>query len=336
MSIFQRIKSWITVIVFTFAFTFPKATYIQKVIDYLQIIFFRQRSDWIHEESRGYWIAEDLKYNTKKEAIADRIMEANVIFFWIPGGGFRFDPSRLYVPTFANWIRALEAEKGVKSMMFVANYRRGRGHLFPSAIKEIAETYNWLIHTLQIDPSKIIIGADDAGVAVALDTLMLKIPSDLKPTAMICASPYTGLEAGGDSWRNNLGKDFLTEKSIEHMENNYIKPEQENEDEDDYTIPVSKYEDDLSPFSYLNSTVPMGSFLPNRMLIFLGGQEVLLDEGGSLASKAREGGIQVVVAQEPTGIHLWSMLPDVLCKEDYVKQNSIDRLVEFVAGILRK
>jgi hypothetical protein len=85
MSIFQRIKSWITVIVFTFAFTFPKATYIQKVIDYLQIIFFRQRSDWIHEESRGYWIAEDLKYNTKKEAIADRIMEANVIFFWIPG-----------------------------------------------------------------------------------------------------------------------------------------------------------------------------------------------------------------------------------------------------------
>lgn len=213
---------------------------------------------------------------------------------------------------------------------------RGREHLFPAAVKDIADTYDWLIHTLQIDPNKIIIGADDAGAAVALDALMLKIPSEFKPAAMICASPYIGLEAGGESWRNNLSKDILNEKAITHMENNYLKPEEENEDEDDYTVPEAKYEDGLSPFEYLKSDVEVGSCLPKRMLLFLGGQEVLLDEGGYLASKARQGGVQVVVVQEPTGKHLWSMLPDILAEETHVKQTVCDRLVEFVSNCIHK
>ncbi|CEJ02058.1 hypothetical protein RMCBS344292_16075 [Rhizopus microsporus] len=336
MSIFQRLKNWLTVLALTFAYTFPKAEYAQKAIRYLQLFLFRARSDWVHEESRGYWIAEDLQHNAKKEAINDRILESHVIFLWIPGGGFRFNPSRLYTSTFSDWIRALEADKGIKSMVFVADYRRGREHLFPAAVKDIADTYDWLIHTLQIDPNKIIIGADDAGAAVALDALMLKIPSEFKPAAMICASPYIGLEAGGESWRNNLSKDILNEKAITHMENNYLKPEEENEDEDDYTVPEAKYEDGLSPFEYLKSDVEVGSCLPKRMLLFLGGQEVLLDEGGYLASKARQGGVQVVVVQEPTGKHLWSMLPDILAEEAHVKQTVCDRLVEFVSNCIHK
>lgn len=85
MSLFQKLKSWVTFTALAFAFTFPKASYVQKVIHYLQIVFFRKRSDWILEDSRGYWIAENFKYDAKKEAIADRIIEADVILFWIPG-----------------------------------------------------------------------------------------------------------------------------------------------------------------------------------------------------------------------------------------------------------
>ena len=85
MSIFQRLKKWLTVLTLTFAYTFPKAGYAQKAIRYLQLFFFKARSDWIHEESRGYWIAEELQHNAKKEAINDRILESHVIFLWIPG-----------------------------------------------------------------------------------------------------------------------------------------------------------------------------------------------------------------------------------------------------------
>jgi hypothetical protein len=86
MSLFQNFKCWITLWVLNFAFSFPKSDYPRKAIHYLQMFLYRSRSDWIHkEESRGYWIAEDLKRNAKREAITDRISEANVIILWIPG-----------------------------------------------------------------------------------------------------------------------------------------------------------------------------------------------------------------------------------------------------------
>ncbi|CAO3610782.1 unnamed protein product [Mucor fragilis] len=332
MSLYQDFKNWITIWVLTFAFSFPKADTPRRAIHYLQMFLYRSRSGWIHkEESRGHWIAEDLKRNAKREAIADRISEANVVFLWIPGGGFRFDLGGLYTPTFATWIRALEADKNIKSMVFVADYERGPEKLFPTAVNQIADTYNWLTNTLNIDPKKIIIGADDAGAAIALDALFIKIPSDQKPAGMICASPYTGLEAGGESWRANLGQDIINENSMTRMELAYLGPEKnDSDDESDDGTP------EVSPFVYLREHVQLGSFLPSRMLFLLGGKEVLLDEGGLLASRARSSGIQVVVVQEPSGAHLWSMLPDVFIKDPSVKQYMLDRFVDFVAGTIKK
>lgn len=46
------------------------------------------------------------------------------IISWLLGGGFRFDLGKLYTPTFATWIRALEADKNIKSMVFVADYSK--------------------------------------------------------------------------------------------------------------------------------------------------------------------------------------------------------------------
>jgi acetyl esterase/lipase len=174
---------------------------------------------------------------------------------------------------------------------------------------------------MNIDPKKIIIGGDDAGVAIALDTLLIKIAPDQRPAGMICASPYTGLEAGGESWRANLGEDIINENAVTRMEDAYLGPDQDE----------AEYESDLRPFGYLKNTVELGSFLPSRLLVYLGGKEVLLEEGGLLASRARNSGVQVMVVQEPSGVHLWSMLPDILIKEDHSRQNAIDRFVEFVS-----
>lgn len=204
----------------------------------------------------------------------------------------------------------------------------GPENLFPAAIKDIGNTYQWLTDTLNIDPKKIIIGGDDAGVAIALDTLLNKIDPSKKPAGMICASPYTGLEAGGESWRTNLGLDVLNENSITRMENCYMGIEKDDE--------ILEYEDGLSPFVYLRDSVDLGAILPGRMLFYLGGKEVLLEEGGLLANRAARSGIQVMVVQEPSGVHLWSMLPDVLIQQDDVKQYVVDRFVDFVVGTIKK
>lgn len=104
----------------------------------------------------------------------------------------------------------------------------------------------------------------------------------------------------------------------------------ENEDDE------LEYEGGITPFNYLRDSIQLGSFLPNRMLIYLGGKEVLLEEGGLLASRAAKSGIQVSMVQEPSGIHLWSMFPDILVQDDRARQNSLDRLVEFVSGSIKK
>lgn len=143
MSWFIDFKRWVTVWALTFAFSFPEASAPRRAIYFLQMFLFRGRRDWIHkDESHGYWIAEDLKKNAKREAIQDRISEANVIILWVPGktyiytntqmhiliqyigGGFRFDLGKLYTSTFATWMRALDADKGIKSMVFVADYSK--------------------------------------------------------------------------------------------------------------------------------------------------------------------------------------------------------------------
>ncbi|KAI9483572.1 MAG: Alpha/Beta hydrolase protein [Benjaminiella poitrasii] len=336
MSLFQDFKRWITMWALTFAFTFPTVEYPRKILHYLQLFLFRSRSSWIHkEELYGHWIAEDLKKNAKREALSDRISEANVILLWIPGGGFRFDLGKLYTSTFATWIRALEADKGIKSMVFVAKYRHGPEHLFPAAMDDVAKTYDWLVNNLQIDPKKIIIGGDDAGVAIALDTLFIKIPSNQKPIGFICASPYIGLEAGGESWRANLGQDIINEKVISRMENCYMGPEKEDEYDSDKEEEKDTNERKLRPFGYLSRNVEFASFLPSRLLVLLGGKEVLLDEGGILASRARGSGVQVMVIQEPSGVHLWSMLPDIFIKDQHAKQSVIDRFVQFIAETIK-
>lgn len=82
---FLEFKRWVTVWALTFAFSFPRAGYPRRVIQFLQLFFYRARTSWIHKEEFGYWIAEDLKKNAKREAIQDRISEANVIILWVPG-----------------------------------------------------------------------------------------------------------------------------------------------------------------------------------------------------------------------------------------------------------
>lgn len=82
---FLEFKRWVTTWALTFAFSFPTASYPRRVIQLLQLFFYRARTDWIHKEKFGYWIAEDLKKNAKREAIQDRISEANLILLWIPG-----------------------------------------------------------------------------------------------------------------------------------------------------------------------------------------------------------------------------------------------------------
>ena len=47
-----------------------------------------------------------------------------MVTLYIKGGGFRFDLSLLYIRVFIQWIRALEADKNLKCIIFVPKYSK--------------------------------------------------------------------------------------------------------------------------------------------------------------------------------------------------------------------
>lgn len=140
----------------------------------------------------------------------------------------------------------------------------------------------------------------------------------LQVPAAIFASPYTGLEAGGESWRENMTNDWLTAAAIERMEESYIPDEGEQ------------------PFRYLaQNQKPLSSCVPRRMLIMVGGHEVLLDEAGYLAAAGREGGAAVTLFQAPGQVHLFSLLGFVFGDVD-AWQHSVDCVASFVSDTCNK
>ncbi|KAI9322507.1 Alpha/Beta hydrolase protein [Dichotomocladium elegans] len=313
MDFFWSLRRWIILFLLRITFSWHNQNACRRFVKLLSFLLpFDQK--WVQvEDDRGMWIAEDIG-DAKKEAISDAIASSHVVLLWVPGGGFRVDLSQLYIKTFATWIRALEADKNMKCTIFVAKYRLGPEHPFPAAVDDLKSTYEWLVNTVHVPPSKLIVGADDAGASVVLDLLYLHKPQF---QGAVFASPYTGLEAGGDSWRANGGVDYLNAAAIDRMEESYIPQEGEQ------------------PFRYLPAEVDLGSFLPRNVLITVGGNEVLLDEAGYIASRARESGARVTLVQSPEQLHLWAMLASAIVEDVHVRQYALDQLVVFTEQCMR-
>ncbi|KAI9013984.1 Alpha/Beta hydrolase protein [Phycomyces nitens] len=321
MSILWSIRSWIATSLLRVAFTIPSTHNARLIIHVLAKLFFGYDSAWVKTEEHGFWVGKDIR-DMKREELDDRLENSARVVFWVPGGGFRFNLGQLYVPTFINWLTGLD-DKGMPSTFFVAKYRHGPHHLFADVIQDLTQAYDWLVYTMNVPASKIVLGADDAGVAALLDTLLSCTQPEDRPEGIVCVSPYTGLEAGGKSWQNNASYDYIRPVALARMEDSYLVPED---------IPQANAD---TAFKLFTTTLSLASALPRRMLILVGGHEVLLDDAGLLAEKARKHGLQVTLVQIPEQVHLWALLGKVVTKDPKVIQKTTDQFVEFV-GYSRK
>ncbi|CDH54125.1 hypothetical protein RO3G_14823 [Lichtheimia corymbifera JMRC:FSU:9682] len=313
MTFFWTLRRWIILFLLRIALSWRSHGQARRIIKFLGFLLPFDRSWVCNQDDRGMWIGEHIS-SEKKEALEDRVANSDIVLLWVPGGGFRCDLSPLYVKTWTTWIRALEADKNMKCTIFVAKYRLSPEHMFPAAVDDLKDTYDWLINTMNVPVSKLFIGADDAGASIALDLMYLR---NAKFQGAIFASPYTGLEAGGESWRANGGVDYVNAAAVERMEESYIPPDGEQ------------------PFRYLPAEADLAPCLPPNMFITVGGNEVLLDEAGYLASRARDGGVRVTLVQSPEQVHLWSMLAAAIVDDVHIRQYAVDQWVTFVDQSVR-
>ncbi len=183
------------------------------------------------------------------------------------------------------------------------DYRIAPEHVFPAALMDALDGYDWLIDQ-GFAPGQIIVAGDSAGGGLALSLcLKLKELGRELPGAIIAMSPWTDMTASGPSYQENFDKDPLFGGTDDSMINN-----REYAADEPLTNPL------LSPlFGDYEGFPPM--------LIQVGSVEMLLSDSVLLAKKAKEAGVSVRLSIYDGMFHVFQMAPLSLpeCKRAWVE-----------------
>ncbi|CDX00972.1 alpha/beta hydrolase [Desulfitobacterium hafniense] len=163
--------------------------------------------------------------------------------------------------------------------VFSLDYRTAPDHLYPAALEDALEGYQWLLEQ-GYPADQIILCGDSAGGGLALaTTLYLRDHNQALPELLILSSPWADLAQTGESYSTNIQKDAFFGLPDADM-----KPQ--------YPIPILYAGDHDLHDPYLSPVYADYANMP-PMLIQAGGDEILLSDSQTIAAKAKEAGTEV-------------------------------------------
>ena len=195
------------------------------------------------------------------------------VILYLHGGGYTCG-SLEYAKGFA---AALASECGVR--VFCPAYRLAPEHPYPAALDDALESYQYLLQK-GYEPGQIMLAGESAGggLIYCLCLKLKELGMEL-PCGLIGISPWTDLTGSGDSYRENRENDpSMTPELLQFYAGCYTQ---------DPTDPL------CSPlFGDLTGLPPS--------LLFVGGDEVMLDDTRMLHKKLLDSGCksQIVIAPE--------------------------------------
>jgi acetyl esterase/lipase len=165
------------------------------------------------------------------------------------------------------------------------DYRLAPEHPFPAAVDDAVAAYRWLL-TQGVGADRVVIAGDSAGGGLTLATLLaLKDAGDPRPAGAVPISPWTDLEATGESMRTRVAVDKV------------IKPDELKAVVDWYARGADLKSPYLSPLHGDYAGLP-------PLLIQVGDAEVLLDDATRVADRAEAAGVDVT-------LEVWDEMPHV-------------------------
>ncbi len=199
-----------------------------------------------------------------RRAAADRA----ILYFH--GGGYATGSIAAHRGIVAKFVRAA----GVPALLF--DYRLAPEHPFPAAVDDAVAAYRYLL-AQGVEAAHIVFIGDSAGGGLALATLLaLRVQGLPLPVGAAVMSPWTDVTNSGASWVSNAQADPLTWKESQVVFAAYYAGEHDPAD------PL------ISPlFGDLHGLPPL--------LIYVGGDETLLDDSTRFAAKAQAAGVQVTL-----------------------------------------
>ncbi len=266
-------------------------------------------------EPAAHWKCPDCFTNTiialpncQAELLAFEQPNEDKVILQLHGGGYIGGMRHAY-RSFAG----LYNEVSRRCSVLTVDYRVAPEHVFPAALLDALDAYEWLLRSGYRE-EQIILAGDSAGGGLALAMcLSLKENGRKLPCGIIAMSPWTDMTAGGASYEENFTRDPLFGGTQDSMIYN-----REYAAGADVTDPL------LSPlFGDYEGFPPM--------LIQVGSYEMLLSDSEQLAKKAKEAGVKVRLSVYEGMFHVFQMAPLTLpeCKRAWVE---IGHFIEEISG----
>jgi monoterpene epsilon-lactone hydrolase len=192
------------------------------------------------------------------------------VILYFHGGGYVMGSVKAHRTHVAKFVKGSD----VGALLF--GYRLAPEHPFPAAIEDSVTAYRWLL-AQGVSPSHIVFIGDSAGGGLCLATLIALKDQDIPlPSAAVALSPWTDLKCTGESYRIKAKVDPLTWTESWTVFSKYYVG-----DNDPANPWISPYYGDLHG-------------LP-PILIYVGENEVLLDDSTRFAEKAKDAGVDITL-----------------------------------------
>lgn len=202
---------------------------------------------------------------------------------------------------------AQRLSRAARARVLVVDYRLAPEHPYPAAVEDALAAYRWLLGA-GFRPERTAIAGDSAGGGLTVALLVAIRDAKLAlPAAGVCLSPWTDMEASGESYQTRAALDpMLKRGEILRFAQAYL-------DGQDPRLPLA------SPvYADLSGLPPL--------LIHVGTAEVLYDDSTRLAERARQAGVDVTLEPWEDMIHVWHAFAPILPEG----QQAIERIGEFV------
>lgn len=189
--------------------------------------------------------------------------------------------------------------------VFSPDYRLAPEHVFPAALEDALDAWNWLL-ARGYKPQNILVAGDSAGGNLALAlTLKLRDMGRALPRALICMSPWTDMTGSGQSHFKNAGIDPIFGNNPEYMPPKDGVPPK--------TLPfILSYVGRADPKnSYLSPAFASYTHFP-PMLIQVGTDEILESDAELVYKQALQAGVDATLTRYYGLFHVFQIFGDIL------------------------
>ncbi|CEP19627.1 hypothetical protein [Parasitella parasitica] len=289
-----------------------------------------QNQDW-----SGCWIGENVE-KLDEPALLQRIYEADVILFYVHGGGFRIGSCTMYMDTNIAWIQVLKEKYNLNALIMSIDYRLAPEYKYPSPVEDVVRAYEHLIQKLGVNSEKVIVVGDSAGAALSLEMLFIThdpsmfeiVTEDVvddeddpaaaaaailtelpRPAGTVLISPLVTDETTSESWKQNQKYDYITQYTAKVIKKDYFEAvtKGQKEPQQQQVLGIAKLETGFQ------------AFLSPQVLMYIGNREVLRDDAVQLAMKAEQDGVAWHTVIEDF-VHDWFCVREVVKDKEALKR----------------